>query len=173
MASLVRETKPDVMVEIGVFAGKSLIVCAQALRANGKGVIYGIDPWSMDLALKNMGTGENPSFWSGVDLNEVHNGCAQAIREKGLENVVLIRAPSERCHQLFQAQSVDVLYVDGGHSEPQSCLDVVNYLPKVKSGGFVWIDDADWFSTQKAIRLLENECEMVKDFGYSCLYRKR
>jgi len=172
MQCLIREVKPDVMVEIGVFYGKSLINAAIVLRENGKGMIYGIDPWRMQTAIENMGTNENYGFWGGIDLEVVHRDCVRSVWENELENVVLIRAPSERCHQLFQPESVDILYVDGGHSEPQSCLDVTNYLPKVRSGGYVWMDDCDWMSTQKAIQMLEAKCELIADFGHSCLYQK-
>jgi predicted O-methyltransferase YrrM len=173
MQCLIREVKPDVMIEIGVFAGKSLINAATVLQENGKGMIYGIDPWNMDIALKNMGTGENVGFWNAIDLDSVHAECAQAIRENALENVVLIRAPSERVHQLFQPESVEILYIDGGHSTPQSCADVTNYLPKVKRGGWVWLDDTDWVSVQKAERMVSEECELTADFGHACLYHKR
>ena len=42
MQCLIREVKPEVMVEIGVFAGKSLINAALVLQELGKGMIYGI-----------------------------------------------------------------------------------------------------------------------------------
>ena len=172
MQCLIRETKPKVMVEIGVFAGKSLINSALALRETGKGILYGIDPWSMDLALSNMGTGENVGFWNDIDLDRIHTECVHHIADEKLENVVLIRAPSERCHQLFKPKSIDILYIDGGHSVPQSCSDVTNYLPKVRTGGYVWLDDTDWMSVQQAERMLAEQSEMVADFGHSCLYKK-
>jgi cephalosporin hydroxylase len=170
MQCLIREVKPEVMVEIGVFAGLSLINAATVLQENRKGMIYGIDPWNMDIALKNMGTGENVGFWNAIDLDKVHTECAAAVR--AFENVVLIRAPSERVHQLFQPESVEILYIDGGHSTPQSCSDVTNYLPKVKRGGYVWLDDTDWVSVQKAERMVSEKCNMVADFGHACLYEK-
>lgn len=173
MQCLIREVKPDVMIEIGVFAGLSLINAALTLQELGKGLIYGIDPWNMDIALNNMGTGENVGFWNAIDLDSVHAECAQSIRENDLSNVVLIRSPSERCHQLFARESVDILYIDGGHSQPQSCADVTNYLPKVKKGGYVWMDDTDWLSVQKAERMVRKECELTADFGHACLYQKK
>lgn len=173
MQCLIRETKPEVMIEIGVFAGKSLLTAAAALRENGRGTIYGIDPWRMDTALNNMGTGENVGFWNDINLDDVHRDCVHEVWRQQLDNVILIRAPSEHCHQLFQPNSVDILYIDGGHSEPQSCSDVVNYVPKVKRGGYVWLDDTDWISVQKAEQLVHGVCNLVADFGHSCLYIKK
>jgi cephalosporin hydroxylase len=172
MQCLIREVKPDVMIEIGVFAGLSLINAARAMKELGKGIIYGIDPWSMDTALNNMGSGEHVGFWSDINLDDVHKDCVHSVAENKLDNVVLIRAPSERCHQLFRPGSVDILYIDGGHSVPQSCSDVVNYLPKVKRGGYIWLDDTDWVSVQKAERMIRDACELTADFGHACLYKK-
>ena len=46
LVELVLKTRPEKIVEIGVFGGKSLVPMACALKENGSGKIYGIDPWS-------------------------------------------------------------------------------------------------------------------------------
>ena len=45
LIDLIVKYKPQVIVEVGVWGGKSLVPMANALRANGSGKIYGIDPW--------------------------------------------------------------------------------------------------------------------------------
>jgi predicted O-methyltransferase YrrM len=45
LVDLVLKTKPNIILEIGVWGGKSLIPMAYALRENGRGIAYGIDPW--------------------------------------------------------------------------------------------------------------------------------
>jgi hypothetical protein len=68
---------------------------------------------------------------------------------------------------------VDVLHIDGNHSEEQSTADVHMWLPKIRSGGLVWFDDTDWKSTENARRLLAERCEHVSDVGTCALYRRR
>lgn len=173
MRNLILETKPNVMVEIGVFAGKSLIHCAEALRENGKGVIYGIDPWRKEEAEKGLGTMEDPGYWDTVDLDAVHYDCMRNIWERGLEEyAVVIRSASQHCVPLFRRNSIDILYIDGGHSEQSSLNDVWNYWIKVKRGGHIWFDDADWASTHKATDYLKRACNWKKDFGNAHLYQK-
>jgi cephalosporin hydroxylase len=172
MAELVLRTRPNTIVQIGVFGGRSLIAQAMALRHNGKGKIYGIDPWKVDAALE----GENPdnkSWWSKVDLEAIHRGAMRAIWEYGLDDwVVILRARSEHSVKLF-AGGIDILEIDGNHSEVASCRDVNLYAPMLNQGAYVHFDDADWPSTQKALELLENWCTLEKDSGHTRLYRRR
>jgi hypothetical protein len=176
MRNLIWKTKPNTCVEIGVFAGKSLINTALALKENGHGVVYGIDPWKTDVALANLSSDEKesaPEYWSGIDLDAVHWDCMRAIWQRDLEDyVVIIRSSSEKCYQLFPMNSVDILYIDGGHSEECSTVDTALYLPSVKSGGHIWLDDTNYVTLQKAVSLVEKQCQLVKDFGHARLYRK-
>ncbi len=173
MRELVLREKPSVIVEIGVFYGKSLINAALALKENRHGVIYGIDPWNLGYAMREMGTGENPGFWSKIDLDDVHNQCMHAIWNNQLdEYAVIIRAPSQYTHQLFWPSSIDILYIDGAHSVDASTRDVSNYVHSVRRGGYVWLDDTDWISVQKADEMILKTCRLEKDFGNACLYQK-
>jgi predicted O-methyltransferase YrrM len=174
MRDLIWTRKPDVMVEIGVFAGKSLVNAAEALKVNGHGVIYGIDPWRHEEAVKGLSPiEEDPGFWNGIDLDAVHYDCMRAIWDRGLEEyAVVIRSASQHAHQLFRTNPIDILYIDGGHSKEVSTLDVNLYVPKVKSGGYIWIDDADWSSIRKATQLLKDSCELQNDYGHCQLYKK-
>jgi hypothetical protein len=179
MRNLIWKVKPEVCVEIGVFAGKSLINTALALKENGHGIVYGIDPWRLDVALA--GASPDEFDWNKADLDAVHYDCMRAIWEHGVEKyAVVIRAPSQYCVQLWEKylgdepdeNCIDILYIDGGHSEESSCLDVELYSPKVFSGGHIWLDDTNYASLQKAIGIVEQQCQLVKDFGHARLYKK-
>lgn len=178
MRDLILAEYPGICVEIGVYKGKSLINSALALRQNGSGIIYGIDPWSNLEAVKGLGEQENLESndhvnWGSVDMEAIHQECMRHIRENELEEyAVIIRAASQHCRTLFRRNSIDILYIDGGHSEEFSCRDVDYYLPRVKVGGHIWFDDAHWKSTFQATELLRTQCVLVRNFGYSHLYQK-
>jgi predicted O-methyltransferase YrrM len=179
MRQLIKETQPNVCVEIGVYAGKSLINSAIQLNENGNGVIYGIDPWRTKTAVNDMAPTENVSFWANTDLDDVHAACMHAIWEHEVENqVIIIRATSQVAAQMFsfyrrdEIDVIDILYIDGGHSEAASCLDVKLYLPLVLKGGYIWIDDTDYPSLQKALSILREYCTLIKEFGRVHLYQK-
>jgi cephalosporin hydroxylase len=180
MAQLVIDYKPAVIVEIGVFAGGSLIPQALALKEVGTGTIYGIDPWSRQAAVEQVFTDGKTStqeaeiaakWWTEVDLNKMHLLCMEGIWHHGLEPfAIVLRARSEHVYDLFR--TIHILYIDGSHSEVASCRDVELYLPKVSHGGFVWFDDANWATTQKALGLIEGVCDLIYDGDNYRLYRK-
>lgn len=176
MRNLIWKVKPEVCVEIGVFAGKSLINTALQLKENGQGIVYGIDPWRTEVALEGISGDDKkdaPEYWGGIDLDAVHYDCMRAIWQHDLgEYAVVIRATSVEAARLFPVDSIDILYVDGGHSEMVSTMDVEIYLPKVRKLGHVWLDDTDYNSLQKALGIVEELCLLVKDFGHCRLYKK-
>jgi predicted O-methyltransferase YrrM len=175
MAELILKESPQCLVEIGVFGGRSLIAQALALQHNGKsGVIYGIDPWRVEPTLE----GENEAnrqWWSkNVDLEAIHRQCMNAVWQLNLGmNAVIIRSTSQEAAGLFPDDSIDVLNIDGNHSELASTRDVKVWLPKVKPGGFIWADDMDWPSTQAAKQLILGECDLLADKTNYCLFKKK
>jgi cephalosporin hydroxylase len=171
MRNLIWKVKPSVCVEIGVFAGRSLINTALALKENDHGIVYGIDPWRLDVAIECSSPEEFD--WTQVDLDAVHYDCMQAITQHDLHDyVIIIRAASWAAAHLFGWGRIDVLYIDGGHSEEQSTSDVDMYMPRVKSHGHIWMDDTNYESLKKALLLVEQDCTLVRDYGHSRLYRK-
>jgi len=59
--------------------------------------------------------------------------------------------------------AIDFLHIDGDHREASAVSDVENWLPKVKTGGIICIDDAWWESTQKAVEMLLVECDIMPE----------
>lgn len=162
MADLIKTMQPETVVEIGVFGGRSLIAQALALKANGHGKIFGIDPWKKEDALE----GEikaNQDWWNNnVDLHQIHKGTMEAIWRLGLDDyAVIIRAASQRLPKLFPG-GIDILSIDGNHSEAASCRDVELYVPQLNVNGYCWMDDCDWATTKKAQELILKWCREVR-----------
>src|SRR6266446_4600898 len=113
MAELILEHKPEVLVEIGVFGGRSLIACAMSLRENNFGKIYGIDSWRVEDAVEGKDDATDKEWWEKkIVLDDIHRGCMKALWDHHLEPwAVVIRAASQHCFQLFP--KIDHLYIDG------------------------------------------------------------
>jgi len=172
----VLEHKPKTIVEIGVFGARSTFCFALALRhLNEGGIYYGIDPWEKGVALDGEVNGINRDWWTKLDLEAIHQKAMNVIWKHNLDKwAVIIRSASHHCHGLFR--DIDVLSVDGNHNEFQSCRDVELYVPKIVPGGYLFFDDSDWPSTQKALRMVEETCDLIRDDGretHNSLYRKR
>lgn len=179
MADLILREKPATVVEIGVFGGRSLIPQALALKANGTGIAYGIDPWRKEDALEGLLSDADHAWWASVDLDLIHAGCMRAIWDADVENhCIIVRSHSRHCPRLFGG-GIQVLHVDSTHSEAASTRDVNLYLPQVPAGGYIWMDDVNWPTVAKAVALLDAACDRVEKLeltggGSMCvLFRKK
>ena len=182
LADLIIDTKPIWVVEIGVFGGKSLVPMAMALKENGSGIVCGIDPWKKDAALECAIDPENAKWWQECDLDAILKGCSESIWKHGLDDyTILTRCDAVLSSRTFVDGIVDILHIDGNHSEVVSMRDVTNWLPKVKPGGYIWLDDFHWPTVAKAKATLDSKCEVIRDIvdpeKGSCrlyrIYRKR
>src|ERR1700722_18034413 len=95
LIDLILRSRPETIVEIGVWGGMSLVPMAHALKMNGKGKIYGIDPWSNVASLEEMANDANKAYWGEVNHEAVLHGLIYRTRQFDLENqIVLIRNTS-------------------------------------------------------------------------------
>ncbi len=161
MAQCILETKAQICVDIGVFGARSTIAMGFAARELNSSRVYGIDNWNPASAEDNDDRKEGVEWWQKQsNLETIHQLAMRSIWDHRLEPwVTIIRAKSEHVHQLFP--TIDFLNIDGGHSESNSCRDVNLYLPKVRRGSYVLMDDTSWPSTQSALKLIEEQCELV------------
>jgi cephalosporin hydroxylase len=174
---LVLEVKPEVCVEIGVFGGQSLFPVASALKYLDHGVVVGIDPWSLNEIIPYFDPVKEKAhvdWWSRVNMEQIYYSYLNMLSQHQLEDyVITIRnASSQAIHAISQ---IDILYIDGNHSEAASCQDVKLFLPKVRSGGYIWLNDSLWSDLQSAVDLLFEDCEFIKliDGGNCILFRKK
>lgn len=174
MASLVLETQPELVVEIGVFGGRSLLPQALALQKLNHGRIVGIDPWGHEAARECDQVEETNAWWSALNLHHIHTEFIDHLWRLKLHwRCIVIRSTADESSHLFGEESIDILHIDGNHTEEVSCRDVSTWLSKVKSKGHIWFDDTHWESTQKALGLLAKDCEIIRDVGTCRLFQKR
>jgi cephalosporin hydroxylase len=175
---LVLEVKPDVYVEIGAFGGSSVFPVASALKFLGRGTLIAIDPWDKEICLKSFDPvedGINYVWWSSINFNYIYSSYASMLKKYELEKYcTTLKMTSEMAAAKIDLP-IDILYIDGSHSEEASTKDVELYLPKVRPGGYVWINDTLWAERQPALELLLEECDVVKliDNGNCILFKKR
>lgn len=164
LVDLVLLLKPDHVVEIGVFGGKSLVPMAIGCCANKKGRVIGIDPWATDASAEGM-NGENLNWWSTIDHDVILQRLVEKIDKFGLDSQIsLVRCTSEAATPI---ESIDILHVDGNHSEKAALFDVTKWVPLVRTGGIVVMDDLNWEGPQKAVAWLNEHCTKLMEFNDS------
>lgn len=164
LADAVLATKAQTAVEVGVFGGKSLIPMAMACDFQQKGVCWGIDPWRKQDAIEDIKDEAHINWWKSCNLELTYQRfMAQLIQNNITHRCNHLRGSGEFYAQLFPAKSIDVLHIDGNHSEKKSIQDVNLWLPKVRKGGYVFFDDIAWGSTKKAVALIKKQCKLVEE----------
>jgi hypothetical protein len=174
---LVLEVKPKICVEIGVFGGKSLFPVAAALKFLGQGIVIGIDPWSQEEIIPYFDPVKDLAhinWWSKVNMDQIYYSYLNTLSHYGLEDyVITLRSTSAIAS--YAMGEIDILHLDGNHTESMVTRDVELYLPKVRSGGYIWLNDSLWSNMQPAVDILFDTCDLVKlvDSGNCILFRKR
>ena len=136
-----------------------------------------IDPWDKIETLKYMDPVEESAhmdWWGKVPFNTIYASYLNMINKHNLgKYCTTLRTTSEKAAP--EVGAIDILYLDGNHSEVVSVKDVKLYLPKVRSGGYIWLNDSTWTNLQSSIELLQESCDVIRliDNGNCILFKKR
>lgn len=126
---ITREMAPSIIVELGTHKGNSLCAFAEGAKySECQATIYGIDSWEGD---------PHANYSGGSDIyNELNSFVSRKY-----DNVVLLRSYFDAALEQFEADSIDLLHVDGFHSYEAVKHDFESWLPKVKSDGVILLHD--------------------------------
>lgn len=167
MMDLIYEVKPNLCVEVGVFGGSSIYPTASALKFLDQGLVCAIDPWKNSNCLEGYAVDDpNYQWWSQVNLEQILQGFTRMLNRFKLKPYChVMRMTGLKALDEFADESIDILHIDGNHTSDSALSDAEMYLPKVKKGGYIWFDDVNWGSTNKACEFLKERC--VKNSAFS------
>jgi predicted O-methyltransferase YrrM len=117
---LVRDERPRVIAEVGRFRGGSTLLLAAA----GDAVVH-----SYDIAVRQ-----------GHDGSELDRELRSALERYGIADRVFLHVESSLTAK--PPQDIDVLFVDGDHSDEGVRADFSRWTPCVRAGGHVLLHDA-------------------------------
>jgi predicted O-methyltransferase YrrM len=127
----VRAQKPSVCVEIGSAQGKSACYIGQALKENGAGRLYAIDPHCV-------------TNWNDDSSIQTFDVIRRNIAAIGLtDQVEVVRATSEDAKREWKRE-IDFLFIDGDHSYAGIRRDFELFAPHVRRFGLVVFHDTLW-----------------------------
>ncbi|NGX47392.1 MAG: hypothetical protein K1000chlam3_00765 [Chlamydiae bacterium] len=165
LMDFIYDTRPGICVEIGTFGGSTTYPIACSLRFIDQGILYTIDAWDNQAAIEGLENNDpNREWWKNVDMNGTRSQFKKSIKNKKLSKWCnLISKRSKKAVSLFSDESIDFLYIDGNLSSDGCYQDVVLYFPKVKTGGFIWLNEADSDAKNKSVVFLMNNCSWLRE----------
>lgn len=129
------------VVEIGSWKGRSTIALAMGVKARGAGTVYAIDPH----------TGEPGSTGVGPVITAVEFG--RNVAAAGVDLVVeLLVTTSHAARPLFEANSIDVLFIDGSHQFDDVMMDIADWSSALKDAAVVAFNDPSAPGVYRALR---------------------
>ena len=133
------EEQHQIYVEIGVYAGASLLPALAALTYLRQGKVFAIDPWSNSQCIKNLDYNDpNRKWWKAVDLKQIEDSFLTMLKNYNFKyKCKILKCSSDEALKKFEDNSIDFLHVDGNSSEESTYNDVKNYFPKIKDGGYI------------------------------------
>lgn len=167
LTDLIFRTQPQVIVEIGVFGGKSFVPMAITLKALGRGKIYGIDPWLSSASTDGTIEEKHREWWGALDHQKILDSLKNAIGWFDLSPYVkLIRETSASAAPI---ENIDILHIDGNHSMNASFFDVTKWVPLVNPGGWIIYTDIHWaddgvLTRLPAVEWLNAHCTKIVQF---------
>jgi len=143
---------PPRVIEIGSSHGGTTILMQKA-----GAIVYSVDNWEC---------GQREVFKANT---------AKMDSDKG---IIEFEGDSRDLHTKFDNSFFDLVLIDGGHFDPIPYLDLVNYAPKVKQGGYLLIDDISnshpdgtiglikWFSDKWGARFIIDKYFPFEEASY-------
>jgi hypothetical protein len=135
---LIAYERPALLVELGTDRGESYFTFCQSIVENETGSrCFAIDTWRGD---PQSGFYDETTFERVTAHNNEHY--------KGFST--LLRCSFDDAREQFAPEKIDILHLDGLHTEEAVQRDLGNWLPKLRPGG---------------ILLLHDVCVRTRDFG--------
>jgi hypothetical protein len=126
---LVATLRPVLLVELGVDRGESYFAFCQAAAEHQTGTrCFGVDTWRGD---RHAGEYDETTYAQVCEHNRAYYESFST----------LLRCDFDEAQGRFQDQSIDVLHLDGLHTEDAVRHDLDSWLPKLRPGGLLLLHD--------------------------------
>ena len=162
-SSLIKETRPKLIIELGAFLGNSTISMAKTLKENNiECIILTIDTWlgSSEHWLQNkcnlLHLYNNFEF----GISSMYNQFLSNVNNEGLsEYIIPIPTTTDTAFEILSYNNfkADIIYMDADHREEIVYTDLVKYSKLLNDNGIIFGHDIDWQGVKNAVIKYCNE----------------
>ncbi len=169
-----REDSEPLIIELGIFAGRSLFPMALACQDLGKGGVFGIDAWSNEAATQGTNHPANDEYWSKINLENILLAYQTSIGHLALEKYIqTLRGKTIDFIDMFENDSIDIIHFDSSHNPETVIPELDGYVPKIKKGGFLIADDYLWPEVREAYdKIPSYGFEIYENYNEWVIFRK-
>lgn len=133
-----------VFVEVGSWKGKSAAFMGVEIANSGKAIeFYAVDHWKGS---------DEPAHHADPDVQagRLYEVFLRNIRPVA-DHIRPLRCSSVEAARTFDDASLDLVFLDAGHSYEDVSADIAAWLPKLKPGAVIAGDDYNWSGVRQAI----------------------
>lgn len=144
MQQVIKEL-PDTcqVLELGCYKGRSAVAIASVLP--DQGILYCIDHFQ--------GSPEMESW--NIDSSNLLRDFHKKIKYFGVDDKIKVFIMTgEQAVDQFEAESLDLIFIDAAHDYDSVKSDLLCWYPKLKSDGFLFCDDYEesWVGVIQAVK---------------------
>ena len=143
--SLVASIRSGIVVEIGVWKGRSLATILDSCRAN-RNRVYAVDIWKPDL--------RDPGYQEAASLDIAATFRYNLSVLGHSDTVEVLEEESAQASQHFGDRSIDLAFLDADHSYAAVMTDLRAWLPKIARCGVFCGHD---YTTRPGVRRAVDE----------------
>ncbi len=166
---LIRNLKPNIVVEIGTHRGTSFFSFCQAVKDGGINTkLYAIDNWKGD---------EHSGFYGNEVFEEVNEIKNKYYKD---QKIKLLRKTFDEALSEFSDKVIDVLHIDGFHTYDVVKHDFERWRNKVSDQGIILFHDIkvieDDFGVYKLWGELKSKYKTIEffhSFGLGVLFKNK
>jgi len=174
LAELIVAEELERVVEIGVYRGRLFLPLGRLMARLGRGEMVGIDPYSAEAAVQRdveLETIDLVQWPSTIDWEAMYRAVSDGIGQWEMgESARLIRKRGEEAADLFADAAIDLLHIDGNHDREAVTRDIKLYMPHLRDGGYLVMDDIAWPSVRPVYEELRDRHELMFELVEKGLY---
>jgi len=136
LAKLIRNNGLRRVAELGIWKGRTFL----HLLAHTEATVIGVDAWRQRPENDGVPGGETYSTW---DMEAYESNVRERAAAYGSRAQILKMETFEAAQQIEDG-SLDLVFIDADHSEAGVRRDLLDWMPKVRRGGYITGHDIDW-----------------------------
>jgi predicted O-methyltransferase YrrM len=148
-----------VFVELGAYKGKSTSFIVTEINNQNRNIqFHTIDTFEGDSGSNDE---EEIEAYRKVNVSKMFDEFSENTKHLK-EHFNVIVGKSDESSKFFEDNSVDVIFIDAGHSYDAVIRDIKSWLPKIKDGGIMSGHDyINWSGVNTAVNEIFNEVDKI------------